>query len=58
MYYWYDFSYEEISTALSLTQSALKSRLHRARRTMAQQWLNQQSQPVPAERMKYESPTI
>jgi len=35
MYYWYDFSYEEISRALSLTESAVKSRLHRARRAMA-----------------------
>ena len=38
MYYWYDFSYEEISQALSLTTSAVKSRLHRARRSMAQDW--------------------
>jgi len=35
MYYWYDFSYEEIGQALKLTESALKSRLHRARRMMA-----------------------
>ena len=38
MYYWYDFSYEEICQALSLSLSALKSRLHRARRTMAVAW--------------------
>ncbi len=42
MYYWYDFSYEEICQALSLTMSALKSRLHRARRAMAEEWLEQQ----------------
>jgi RNA polymerase sigma-70 factor (ECF subfamily) len=42
MYYWYDFSYEEICQALSLTVSALKSRLHRARRAMAEEWLKQQ----------------
>ncbi len=47
MYYWYDFSYEEISLALKLTESAVKSRLHRARRAMAQHWLDQ-SQPVQA----------
>jgi RNA polymerase sigma-70 factor (ECF subfamily) len=35
MYYWYDFSYDEIGQALKLTESALKSRLHRARRMMA-----------------------
>ncbi len=38
MYYWYDFSYEEICQALSLTMSALKSQLHRARRAMAEEW--------------------
>jgi RNA polymerase sigma-70 factor (ECF subfamily) len=41
MYYWYDFSYEEISQALSLTVSAVKSRLHRARHALADQWLKQ-----------------
>lgn len=46
MYYWYDFSYEEICQALSLSMSALKSRLHRARHVMADEWLK--SQPVPA----------
>lgn len=44
MYYWYDFSYDEIAEALSLTNSAVKSRLHRARRTMALQWAKNQSQ--------------
>jgi RNA polymerase sigma-70 factor, ECF subfamily len=38
MYYWYDFSYEEICQALSLSLSAVKSRLHRARRAMAERW--------------------
>jgi RNA polymerase sigma-70 factor (ECF subfamily) len=42
MYYWYDFSYKEISQALSLSLSAVKSRLHRARRAMAQEWLEEQ----------------
>lgn len=45
MYYWYDFSYQEIGQSLKLTESAVKSRLHRARRAMAQRWLEQQ--PVP-----------
>lgn len=44
MYYWYDFSYEEIADALSLTLSAVKSRLHRARRAMAMQWTKNQAQ--------------
>jgi len=34
--YWYDCSYEEIAEALDLTVSAVKSRLHRARRALAQ----------------------
>ncbi len=46
MYYWYDFSYEEICQSLTLSMSALKSRLHRARHVMAEEWLK--SQPVPA----------
>lgn len=51
MYYWYDFSYEEISQALSLTLSAVKSRLHRARRTMAEQWSAENPQIAEVERM-------
>jgi RNA polymerase sigma-70 factor (ECF subfamily) len=49
MYYWYDFSYEEICQSLSLSMSALKSRLHRARRAMADEWLKRhpgQAQPA------------
>ncbi|MDY7077323.1 MAG: sigma-70 family RNA polymerase sigma factor [Chloroflexota bacterium] len=33
--YWYDYSYEEIAETLNLTVSAVKSRLHRARRNLA-----------------------
>jgi RNA polymerase sigma-70 factor (ECF subfamily) len=57
LYYWYDFSYQEISEALSLTVSAVKSRLHRARRSMAQQWLENQKKPqsLMAERVQHES---
>ncbi len=36
--YWYDFSYEEIAESLSLSLSAVKSRLHRTRREMADRW--------------------
>jgi RNA polymerase sigma-70 factor (ECF subfamily) len=49
MYYWYDFSYEDICRAFSLTLSAVKSRLHRARRAMAEKWLeNQAGNPQPS----------
>src|SRR6185503_638894 len=36
MRYWYDFSYEEIAEATRSTVSAVKSRLHRARGTLAE----------------------
>lgn len=37
--YWYDLSTEEIAATLSLSESAVRSRLHRARRTLARRWL-------------------
>lgn len=58
MYYWYDFSYQEISQALGLTESAVKSRLHRARRAMADDMLQKQAPAVPLERVRYESSSI
>ena len=36
--YWYDYSYEEIAEVLTLSVSAVKSRLHRARRDLAENW--------------------
>lgn len=36
--YWYDYSYDEIAETLSLTTSAVKSRLHRARRELMGTW--------------------
>jgi RNA polymerase sigma-70 factor (ECF subfamily) len=51
IYYWYDFSYDEICQALSLSVSAVKSRLHRARRAMAEEWINQQPETLMAERI-------
>jgi RNA polymerase sigma-70 factor (ECF subfamily) len=50
MYYWYDFSYEEIAKALELTLSAVKSRLHRARRSMAEEWLAREKRVQPGTR--------
>ncbi len=39
--YWYEMSYEQIAETLSLTVPAVKSRLHRARRTLARSWSEQ-----------------
>ena len=58
MYYWYDFSYEEIANSLSLTVSAVKSRLHRARITLAQTWQDQGVNKLTAERKTHESPAF
>jgi RNA polymerase sigma-70 factor, ECF subfamily len=61
MRYWYDYSYEEIAQELSLTVSAVKSRLHRSRRDLAKHWTvvqakaNEQRKP---ERMQNESPAF
>ncbi|HET9920676.1 MAG TPA: sigma-70 family RNA polymerase sigma factor [Ktedonobacteraceae bacterium] len=41
--YWYDFSYEEISAALSLTPALVKARLHRARELLAR-YMQEQKQ--------------
>jgi RNA polymerase sigma-70 factor (ECF subfamily) len=57
MYYWYDFSYDEIGQALSLTLSAVKSRMHRARKAMALQY-QEQHMNQPSERIPYDAPTV
>jgi RNA polymerase sigma-70 factor (ECF subfamily) len=58
MYYWYDFSYEEIAQSLSITVSAVKSRLHRARLLLAQTWQKQGANNFSAERKTHESPAF
>jgi len=58
MYYWYDMSYDEICEVLDLSNSALKSRLHRSRKAMAMQWEKSQPEPAIRERVFHESPTI
>ncbi|MBN1230328.1 MAG: sigma-70 family RNA polymerase sigma factor [Anaerolineales bacterium] len=55
MRYWYDYSYEEISDSLNMSVSAVKSRLHRARKDLAQEWLDNNAQfAVSAERKCHE----
>ena len=58
MFYWYDFSYDEICQALSISMSALKSRLHRARRALAVQWQERYPEKSVKERVLHESPTF
>jgi RNA polymerase sigma-70 factor (ECF subfamily) len=55
--YWYDFSEIEISQSLSLTVSAVKSRLHRARKELARRMLVS-SPETRVERMPYGSPVL
>jgi len=55
--YWYDFSEIEISESLSLTVSAVKSRLHRARKELARRMLAS-SPETRVERMPYGSPVL
>ncbi|HEB65409.1 MAG TPA: sigma-70 family RNA polymerase sigma factor [Chloroflexi bacterium] len=59
LYYWYDYSYQEIAEALSLTVSAVKSRLHRARKRLAEAWQeNRQEHPFRMEAQAHESPAL
>jgi RNA polymerase sigma-70 factor (ECF subfamily) len=56
--YWYDLSYEEIATALSLTVPAAKSRLHRARRVLAERWGERRAEGAKIWRATNEPSTI
>jgi RNA polymerase sigma-70 factor (ECF subfamily) len=62
MRYWYEYSYEEIAEALSMSSSAIKSRLHRARKELALAWIKREdpvpSQKVIMEKQRYESPAV
>ncbi|MCC7119284.1 MAG: sigma-70 family RNA polymerase sigma factor [Anaerolineales bacterium] len=57
MRYWYDYSEIEIAESLSLTVSAVKSRLHRARKELAGLWQEQEKR-AESERRPYESPAF
>ncbi|MEJ2487608.1 MAG: sigma-70 family RNA polymerase sigma factor [Anaerolineales bacterium] len=58
MRYWYDYSYVEIADALSLSVSAVKSRLHRARKELAEEWVDTKNETLAIERKSYEQSTI
>ena len=57
MRYWYEFSEKEIAESLNLTVSAVKSRLHRARKQLGKTW-QESSTPAHVERSPYESPAF
>ncbi len=56
--YWYDCSEEEISNMLSLTVSAVKSRLHRSRRQLAELMSEGQPTNLNNTRRQNESPAL
>ena len=61
--FWHDYSYEEIAETLDLSTSAVKSRLFRARRLLAEKWQDMQAVSIPSvkpagKRIAHESPTI
>ncbi len=58
MFYWYEFSYEEIASALNLSVSAVKSRMHRARVKLAKTWRDQKQTLSGLERQTYGSPAL
>jgi RNA polymerase sigma-70 factor (ECF subfamily) len=57
MRYWYDYSEAEIAESLRLTVSAVKSRLHRARKELAGLWQEEETKTNP-ERRPHESPAF
>jgi RNA polymerase sigma-70 factor (ECF subfamily) len=57
MRYWYDYSEIEIADSLQLTVSAVKSRLHRARRELGDLWQDKSTKASP-QRRHHESPAF
>jgi len=55
--YWHEYSEDEICRALSISKSAVKSRLHRARKHMAKQWTETQNN-LKIEGRRHETQTI
>ena len=58
LYYWYDHSYEEIGEMLNISETALKSRLHRARKSLARAWNEKESKSVIAARRTRETAAL
>jgi RNA polymerase sigma-70 factor (ECF subfamily) len=58
LHYWHGLSYAEVAETLSLTISAVKSRMHRARRELAEHMLNRQAEMVSIRGRQDEALTI
>lgn len=58
MFYWYEFSYQEIAEALDLSTSAVKSRIHRARIQLAKSWNESKQTQSGLERQTYGSQAL
>jgi RNA polymerase sigma-70 factor (ECF subfamily) len=56
--YWYEMSEKEISETLDISTSAVKSRLHRARKHMAEQWDSDDNLISPNEGRQHEPQAI
>jgi RNA polymerase sigma-70 factor (ECF subfamily) len=56
--YWYDMSEQEIAQSLSLSISAVKSRLFRARQQLAKSWQTTQPEIRSSERSRHETPAL
>lgn len=56
--YWYDLSDAEIGQILSMSTSAVKSRLHRSRLQLAKNWQTESAKTTCAERKYHESPAF
>ena len=58
MFYWHEFSYQEIAEALNLSTSAVKSRIHRARIQLAKSWNESKQTQSGLERQTYGSQAL
>jgi len=56
--YWHEYSELEIAEALNLSVSAVKSRLYRARKSLAVAWLASEESTAVNERRPHESPAF
>jgi len=56
--YWHEYSEVEISEALDLSVSAVKSRLYRSRQALANAWIDSEKTTVISERRAHESPAF